>query len=83
MMFLTEKLRLVLKSAIAVVSIAAYAGATILYAGINEVGFVYVIFIVLSYISQSGGEFGVFGTPGTGLPGEFGVTYAFISEVSR
>jgi endoglucanase len=63
-MFLTKQLRLVLKSAIAVVAIAGYVGATILYAGVNE----------------SGGEFGVFGTPGTGLPGEFGVTYDFITE---
>jgi len=66
MMFLTEKLRLVLKSTLAVVSIAACAGATIIYAGVNE----------------SGGEFGVFGTPGTGLPGEFGVTYEFINEAT-
>lgn len=42
MMFLNKKLRLVLQSAIAVVAIAAYAGATILYAGVNEVGLVYV-----------------------------------------
>ncbi|KAJ7246942.1 endoglucanase 1 [Mycena rebaudengoi] len=41
--------------------------AKILYAGVNE----------------SGGEFGVFsstGTPGTGLPGRFGVDYAFINK---
>ena len=33
---------------------------------------------------QSGGEFGVFSanaTPGTGLPGRFGVDYAFINKV--
>jgi len=47
-----------------VVAIAAFAGAKILYAGVNE----------------SGGEFGVGGTPGTGLPGEFGTTYAFINK---
>ncbi|KAF7304424.1 Endoglucanase 1 [Mycena chlorophos] len=38
--------------------------AKLLYVGVNE----------------SGGEFGVFGTPGTGLPGTFGVNYAFINE---
>ncbi|KAJ7606647.1 endoglucanase 1 [Roridomyces roridus] len=38
--------------------------AKILYAGVNE----------------SGGEFGVFGTPGQGLPGRFGVDYAFINK---
>lgn len=35
---------------------------------------------------QSGGEFGVFAsvdTPGFGLPGRFGVDYAFINTVSR
>ncbi|KAF9063459.1 endoglucanase 1 [Rhodocollybia butyracea] len=63
-MFLTQRLRVVVQSALAVALIAASAGATILYAGVNE----------------SGGEFGVFGTPGTGLPGEFGVQYAFINE---
>ncbi|KAJ7202139.1 endoglucanase 1 [Mycena pura] len=42
----------------------AAAWAKILYAGVNE----------------SGGEFGVFGTPGTGLPGRFGVNYAFINK---
>ncbi|KAJ7674044.1 endoglucanase 1 [Mycena polygramma] len=42
----------------------AAAWATILYAGVNE----------------SGGEFGVFGTVGTGLPGRFGVDYAFINK---
>ncbi|KAJ7763175.1 endoglucanase 1 [Mycena maculata] len=42
----------------------AAAWAKILYAGVNE----------------SGGEFGVFGTPGTGLPGRFGVDYAFINK---
>lgn len=43
------------------------ASATIFYAGVAE----------------SGGEFGVWSadaTPGTGLPGTFGVDYAFISE---
>lgn len=37
-MFLTHRIRLVLQSTLAVVAIAAYAGATILYAGVNEVG---------------------------------------------
>lgn len=38
----------------------------------------------LSWASQSGGEFGVFApvdTPGFGLPGRFGVDYAFINKV--
>ncbi|KAG8710164.1 hypothetical protein FRC12_021247 [Ceratobasidium sp. 428] len=46
---------------------AAGAAAKILYAGVNE----------------SGGEFGVWSatsTPGTGLPGRFGVDYAFINK---
>jgi hypothetical protein len=46
--------------------LAAAATATILYAGVNE----------------SGGEFGVYSanaTKGTGLPGTFGVEYAFIN----
>ncbi|KAF8908490.1 endoglucanase 1 [Gymnopilus junonius] len=38
--------------------------AKILYAGVNE----------------SGGEFGVFGVKGQGLPGRFGVDYAFINK---
>ncbi|GAW00689.1 glycoside hydrolase family 5 protein [Lentinula edodes] len=63
-MFLTKQLRLVLQSITVVAVLAACVGATILYAGVNE----------------SGGEFGVFGSPGTGLPGEFGVTYDFITE---
>ena len=34
-------------------------------------------------VAESGGEFGVYSptaTPGTGLPGRFGVDYAFINE---
>ncbi|KAF8998235.1 endoglucanase 1 [Cyathus striatus] len=38
----------------------------ILYAGVNE----------------SGGEFGVFGTKGQGLPGRFGVDFAFINKTT-
>ncbi|QRV82648.1 Cellulase (glycosyl hydrolase family 5 protein) [Ceratobasidium sp. AG-Ba] len=48
---------------------AAGAAAKILYAGVNE----------------SGGEFGVWSntaTPGTGLPGRFGVDYAFINKTT-
>ncbi|CAE6470491.1 unnamed protein product [Rhizoctonia solani] len=47
--------------------LALGAAAKILYAGVNE----------------SGGEFGVWSndaTPGTGLPGRFGVDYAFINK---
>ncbi|KAF8879134.1 endoglucanase 1 [Infundibulicybe gibba] len=47
--------------------LAASAGSKIIYAGVNE----------------SGGEFGVFAsvdTPGFGLPGRFGVDYAFINK---
>ncbi|KAI0024560.1 endoglucanase 1 [Xylariomycetidae sp. FL0641] len=40
------------------------ASATIYYAGVAE----------------SGGEFGVYGDPGQGLPGAFGVDYKFIDE---
>ncbi|KIJ53793.1 glycoside hydrolase family 5 protein [Sphaerobolus stellatus SS14] len=40
------------------------AVAAIIYAGVNE----------------SGGEFGVFGTKGQGLPGRFGVDYSFINK---
>lgn len=50
-----------------VLLLASSASATIFYAGVAE----------------SGGEFGVWSpdaTPGTGLPGTFGVDYAFISE---
>lgn len=39
------------------------ATATIYYAGVDE----------------SGGEFGVYGAKGTGLPGRFGVDYAFLN----
>lgn len=49
--------------------LAAGAAAKILYAGVNE----------------SGGEFGVWSataTPGTGLPGRFGVDYAFINKTT-
>jgi len=47
-------------------SVAALVASKILYAGVNE----------------SGGEFGVFSLNGTiqGLPGRFGVDYAFINE---
>ena len=48
-------------------SITASASAEILFAGVAE----------------SSGEFGLYsddGTPGTGLPGEFGTDYAFIDE---
>ncbi|KAI1355881.1 glycoside hydrolase family 5 protein [Xylaria sp. FL0043] len=40
------------------------ASATIYYAGVAE----------------SGGEFGAYGTPGTGIPGVFGKDYQFINE---
>ncbi|KAI1127883.1 glycoside hydrolase family 5 protein [Nemania abortiva] len=42
----------------------AGASATIYYAGVAE----------------SGGEFGAYGTPGTGLPGVFGKDYQFINQ---
>ncbi|THH04003.1 hypothetical protein EW145_g5838 [Phellinidium pouzarii] len=42
------------------------AYAKILYAGVNE----------------SGGEFGVFGAKGTGLPGRFGVDFEFINKTA-
>jgi endoglucanase len=45
---------------------AAKCAATIFYAGVAE----------------SGGEFGVYGSVGTGLPGTFGVTYDFINEAT-
>ncbi|PSR99209.1 endoglucanase 1 [Coniella lustricola] len=31
-------------------------------------------------VAESGGEFGIYGTPGTGLPGTFGVDYQFINS---
>lgn len=40
------------------------AQATIYYAGVSE----------------SSGEFGVYGTKGQGLPGAFGVDYAFVND---
>lgn len=46
--------------------LATAASATILYAGVDE----------------SGGEFGVYGAPGTGLPGTFGVDYEFINHTT-
>jgi endoglucanase len=49
--------------------LATSASATIYYAGVAE----------------SGGEFGVYSstaTPGTGLPGRFGVDYAFINKAT-
>ncbi|CAK5274384.1 unnamed protein product, partial [Mycena citricolor] len=45
-------------------ALLAATQAKILFAGVNE----------------SGGEFGVFGTKGQGLPGRFGVDYAFINK---
>ena len=39
--------------------------------------------IIYAGIAESGGEFGVYSataTPGTGLPGRFGVDYAFINK---
>lgn len=56
-------------AAAAILSVVPSASATIFYAGVAE----------------SGGEFGVWSadaTPGTGLPGTFGVDYAFISEAA-
>ncbi|KZT35506.1 endoglucanase 1 [Sistotremastrum suecicum HHB10207 ss-3] len=50
-------------------SLVATASSKILYAGVSE----------------SGGEFGVYSntaTPGTGLPGRFGVDYAFINKTT-
>lgn len=44
----------------------AGAQATIYYAGVSE----------------SSGEFGAYGTKGTGLPGAFGTDYAFINEAA-
>ena len=44
----------------------AQVASDTLYAGVNE----------------SGGEFGVYGVPGTGLPGTYGVTYQFINEAT-
>lgn len=41
--------------------------------------------ILYAGVAESGGEFGVFSssaTPGTGLPGRFGVDYAFINQAS-
>ncbi|TVY27073.1 Endoglucanase [Lachnellula hyalina] len=55
------------KSLVMAALLAAQATATIYYAGVAE----------------SGGEFGVYSsskTPGTGLPGTFGVDYKFINE---
>lgn len=49
-----------------IASLVSFVAGKILYAGVNE----------------SGGEFGAFGAKGQGLPGEFGVDYAFINEVS-
>jgi endoglucanase len=51
----------------AVALLAANAAAKIWYAGVSE----------------SSGEFGIYSstaTPGTGLPGRFGVDYAFINK---
>jgi len=45
-------------------ALIASASATIYYAGVAE----------------SGGEFGAYGTPGTGIPGTFGKEYKFIDE---
>ncbi|KAI1267887.1 glycoside hydrolase family 5 protein [Xylariaceae sp. FL1019] len=47
-------------------ALASGASATIYYAGVAE----------------SGGEFGVYGTVGQGLPGTFGVDYKFIDEAA-
>lgn len=52
------------KLAASALALASAAKATIIYAGVDE----------------SGGEFGVYGAKGTGLPGEFGVTYAFLDQ---
>ena len=35
--------------------------------------------IYFAGVAESGGEFGAYGTVGTGLPGRFGVDYSFIS----
>lgn len=56
-------------STAALLSLAASAKATIFYAGVAE----------------SGGEFGVYSptaTKGTGLPGTFGVDYAFLNQTT-
>lgn len=53
-----------MRSSLLLSSFLLGAEATIYYAGVSE----------------SGGEFGVYGTPGTGLPGTFGVDYQFINS---
>lgn len=55
-----------MKSFLTLASSLLGAQATIYYAGVAE----------------SGGEFGVYGTKGQGLPGTFGVDYSFISEAA-
>jgi len=53
-------------AACSVLLAASAAWAKILYAGVNE----------------SGGEFGVFGVKGQGLPGRFGVDFAFTNKTT-
>lgn len=55
-----------MKSFLTLASSLMGAQATIYYAGVAE----------------SGGEFGVYGTKGQGLPGTLGVDYAFINEAA-
>ena len=53
-------------SASSILLFAAGVAAKTIYAGVNE----------------SGGEFGVFGANGTGLPGTYGVDYKFIDTAT-
>jgi endoglucanase len=51
----------------AILSLASVSLSKIMFAGVNE----------------AGGEFGAYGTKGTGLPGVFGRDYAFINKVGQ
>ena len=58
-----------LRISLSVLLLAVFGRPEIFYAGVSE----------------SGGEFGVWSadsTPGTGLPGEFGVDYRFINRTA-
>lgn len=78
---------MLLGSLVTLASFTSTALAKILYAGINEVRWsctcylIGLVALTTGIYSQSGGEFGVFGAKGTGLPGRFNQDFAFINKV--
>ena len=73
-------------SVLRLLTLASGVVGTIYYAGVGKVGSMPSAFdVLIAFLAESGGEFGVYSataTPGTGLPGRFGVDYEFIHNAT-